>query len=157
MRKLIITACALVASIACSQVKLNRPKTSTVLDEAKAAIAQSNIVYWQAFVKGDSNLFIDRYSADACIMLPNAPSMCGQNAAPDFFHAAYNLMHIRNGRFTTVEVFGNGEFITENGLFELRDSTNNLVDNGKYLVLWKKTKKGWKMFRDSFSSNNPLK
>jgi ketosteroid isomerase-like protein len=27
------------------------------------------------------------------------------------------------------------------------------MDEGKYLVLWKKTAKGWKMFRDSFSSN----
>jgi ketosteroid isomerase-like protein len=66
-------------------------------------------------------------------------------------------MHIRNGKFTTTEVFGNGEFITEHGLFELRDSTNSLIDNGKYLVLWKKTEKGWKMFRDCFSSNNPTK
>jgi ketosteroid isomerase-like protein len=36
---------------------------------------------------------------------------------------------------------------------ESRDAQNTLVDDGKYLVLWKKTDKGWKMFRDSFSSN----
>jgi ketosteroid isomerase-like protein len=28
-----------------------------------------------------------------------------------------------------------------------------MFDDGKFLVLWKKTDKGWKMYRDSFSSN----
>ncbi|MHA7129288.1 YybH family protein [Algoriphagus namhaensis] len=128
----------------------------TDLQEVREAIARSNIVYWQAFVQGDSSLFIDRYAKDACIMLPNAPSMCGEMAAQDFFSTAYKLMGIRNGKFTTTEIFGTGQYVTENGLFELRDSTNNLIDNGKYLVLWKNTEEGWKMFRDSFSSNNSI-
>jgi hypothetical protein len=29
------------------------------------------------------------------------------------------------------------------------------LSNGKYLVLWKKTSEGWKMFRDSFSGDSP--
>lgn len=156
MKNFIIVTFATLFAMACNHVKPAEPEASTAaLEEAKTAIAQSNITYWQAFEKGDSALFIDRYAVDACIMLPNAPSMCGQNAAPAFFAAAYKLMGIRNGKFTTTEVFGNSEFVTENGLFELRDSANKLIDNGKYLVLWKKTRRSWKMFRDCFNSNNP--
>ncbi|MEO6548227.1 MAG: nuclear transport factor 2 family protein [Ferruginibacter sp.] len=156
MKNFIIVTFVTLFATTCNYVKPTEPETSTTaLEEAKTIIARSNIVYWQAFAKNDAALFIDRYAADACIMLPNAPSMCGQNAAAAFFAAAYKLMGIRNGKFTTTEVFGNSEYVTENGLFELRDSANNLIDNGKYLVLWKKTEQSWKMFRDCFSSNNP--
>ncbi len=43
--------------------------------------------------------------------------------------------------------------VTEAGLFLLFDGNKLMIDEGKYLVLWKKTPNGWKMFRDSFSSN----
>jgi len=46
------------------------------------------------------------------------------------------------------------EFVTEVGLWQSFDANNVMFDNGKFLVLWKKTPDGWKMFRDSFSSNN---
>jgi len=87
-------------------------------------------------------------------MPPNAPTLCGIDAPLDFFKTAYNKVGIRNGRFITIDVFGDGvEFVTEEGFWESFDANNKLFDNGKFLVLWKKTADGWKMFRDSFSSD----
>jgi ketosteroid isomerase-like protein len=151
MKKSIVILLSALSYVACKQ---NSTSTNN-LAEAKKEIAESNITYWQAFVKADSSLFIERYAEDACIMPPNVPAICGNTAAPAFFKVAWQQMGIRNGKFTTTEVFGGSEeYVTENGLFELRDSVNKLIDNGKYLVLWKKTAAGWKMFRDSFSSDN---
>jgi hypothetical protein len=80
--------------------------------------------------------------------------MCGENAALDFFRIAYYQIGLRNGKLITTAVYGNGtEFVTEEGLWQLFDANGNLFDDGKFLVLWKKTGKRWKMFRDSFSSN----
>jgi hypothetical protein len=45
------------------------------------------------------------------------------------------------------------EFVTEEGFWQTFDADNKLLNNGKFLVLWKKTPGGWKMFRDSFSSD----
>jgi hypothetical protein len=57
-------------------------------------------------------------------------------------------------RLSIFSVYGDGaEFITEEGLWQIFDANGNLFDDGKFLVLWKKTGNGWKMFRDSFSSN----
>lgn len=135
---------------ACKQ----KEKTNTALEEAKTAIAQSNDIYFQAFSKGDSSIFIDRYATDACIMPPNSPALCGKNAAGSFFKIAYEQLGLRNGKFTTTAVYGDGkEFVTEEGHWQSLDSNNVLTDNGKFLVLWKKTEQGWKMFRDSFSSD----
>lgn len=124
------------------------------LDEAKKAIAKSNDIYFTAFVKNDPSIFIDRYAEDACIMPPNSLPLCGPNAAADFFKIAYDQILLRNGKFTTTAVYGDGkEYVTEEGKWFSYDANNKLMDEGKFLVLWKKTSKGWKMFRDSFSSN----
>lgn len=130
-------------------------KTTSKLEEARKAIAESNDIYFQAFVKGDSSLFINRYAADCCIMAPGLPALCGPGAALDFFRVAYYQIGLRNGKFITTEVYGDGEnYVTEEGLWQSFDANNKLFDNGKFLVLWKKTPNGWKMFRDSFSSNS---
>ena len=124
------------------------------LEEAKKEIAASNEIYFKAFAKGDSSLFIDRYTKDCWIMAPNAPALCGADAPLEFFKLAYHKFGLRNGKFITIDVFGDGvEFVTEEGFWQLSDANNQQFDNGKFLVLWKKTSDGWKMFRDSFSSD----
>ena len=128
--------------------------TSAKVEEAKKAIAASNGVFFQAFVKGDSALFIDRYARDCWIMPPNTEALCGKDAPLEFFKIAYNRFGVRNGKFITIDVFGDGvEFVTEVGFWQLFGADNRQLDNGKFLVLWKKTTDGWKMFRDSFSSD----
>ncbi len=129
-------------------------KDKSNLDEARIAIAKSNDIYFQAFAKGDSSIFIERYAKDCCIMPPNSTAICGENAPLDFFRITYYQIGLRNGKFITTEVYGDGkEFVTEEGLWQSFDENNIMFDNGKFLVLWKKTPNGWKMFRDSFSSN----
>jgi ketosteroid isomerase-like protein len=129
-------------------------KPNANLEEARKAIAESNAIYFQAFVKNDSSIFINRYAEDCCIMMPGSPAQCGPKAPLEFFKMAYHQLGLRNGKFITTGVFGDGkEFVTEVGTWYSYDVNNKLYDNGKFLVLWKKTPKGWKMFRDSFSSD----
>lgn len=126
----------------------------TGLDEARKAIAASNAIYFESFVKHDESIFTARYATDACIMAPFAPQQCGRDKAAQFFHDAYNNYGLRNGKFITTAVYGDGiTYVTEEGLWQSFNSKGELFDDGKYLVLWKKTSAGWKMFRDSFSSN----
>ncbi len=139
-------------------MRASRRSNSTDTDplaDAKAAIAESNAVYFQSFAKGDSSIFIERCAEDCCIMGPNAPAMCGPDAPLTFFKSAYQDYGLRNGKFITTAVYGNGDnFVTEEGLWQSFDASGKMFDDGKFLVLWKKTPKGWKMFRDSFSSNH---
>jgi ketosteroid isomerase-like protein len=128
------------------------------LDEAKKAIAKSNSVYFQSFVKNDSSIFINRYADDCTIMPPDMQPLHGTAGALKFFKIAYGQFGLRNGKFITTAVYGNGgNFVTEEGQWQSFDAHHVMVDDGKFLVLWKKTPKGWKMFRDSFSSNRAKK
>ncbi|UGU16131.1 nuclear transport factor 2 family protein [Sinomicrobium kalidii] len=124
------------------------------LAEAKTAIAESNAVYFESFVKNEPSVFVERYAEDACIMAPLMPKMCGKEEIGEFFRNAYDNYGLRNGRFITTAIYGDGkEYVTEEGLWQSFNADGELFDNGKFLVLWKKTDKGWKMYRDSFSSN----
>ena len=131
---------------------------SAQLEDAQKAIAESNDRYFKSFVKNDSSIFINSYADDACILAPNTPPACGREAFAKFFREAYENYGLRNGKFITTNVYGDGkEFVTEEGLWQSFNAKGELFDDGKFLVLWKKTSKGWKMFRDSFSSNHALK
>ncbi len=128
--------------------------SNTNLEEAKKAIAESNAIYFQSFVKNDPSIFIERYAEDACIMAPFAPQQCGYANAAKFFREAYDHYGLRNGKFITTSVYGDAkEFVTEEGLWQSYNEKGELFDDGKFLVLWKKTSQGWKMYRDSFSTN----
>lgn len=156
MKNIVITATLFLALLGC-ETKKSEINDEAALAEAKKAIMESNAIYFESFVKNDSILFIERYADDACIMAPNAPQLCGKKAAAEFFRIAYRDYGLRNGKFITTAIYGNGlEYVTEEGLWQSFDSNGNLFDDGKFLVLWKKTSSGWKMYRDSFSSNRNL-
>jgi len=130
-------------------------QTKAGLTEAKKAIAASNDIYFSSFVKNDAAIFADRYADDCIILAPNSASFKGRKGALDFFKLGYNA-GLRNGKFITEAVYGDGvEYVTEQGQWQSIDDKGKVTADGKFLVLWKKTPKGWKMFRDSFSSNHP--
>lgn len=131
---------------------------SETLEGIKKTITESNEMYFQAFAKNDPSAFSERYAEDCWIMLPNTPVMSGPNAARDFFSFGYNQFGVRNGKRITIDVYGiSDDIVAEIGFWKLYNATNAEIDDGKYLVLWKKTSKGWKMWRDSFSSNRSKK
>jgi ketosteroid isomerase-like protein len=158
MRTLLLIATAIATMHGIGYGQSGKSNQNVLLEEAKKAIAASNAIYFVSFVKNDPSIFVDRYAKDACIMAPNASIMCGREAVAEFFKAGYEEVGLRNGKFVTTAVFGDGkEFVTEEGLWQSFDASGKLFDEGKFLVLWKKTSEGWKMFRDSFSSNRPIR
>jgi ketosteroid isomerase-like protein len=130
----------------------NQTRT-TPIDSLRAIIAATNKTYGEAYGKGDSSQFINCYAPDACILPANTPALCGRAGFLIFFKAGYK-MGIRNIVFTTKDLYGVSEtYVTEEGVYEMLDGDNKSIGKGKYLVLWKKTGSGWKMFRDMFNSD----
>jgi ketosteroid isomerase-like protein len=119
------------------------------------AISMVNSVYGEAYIKGDSALFLSCYSEDASILPANSPSLSGSANILAFFKFGYK-MGVRNIVFTTAGLFGlTKQFVTEQGNYEMFDANSRSIGKGKYLVLWKRTPAGWKMFRDMFNSDVP--
>jgi ketosteroid isomerase-like protein len=157
MKILIITACLATTSMLPFEPLLAQIDTPSNLTEARKAIAESNDQYFLAFEKNDPSLFVNRYAEDCWIMLPNAPALCGPTAAKDFLQGGYQF-GIRNGKLITDDVYGVSEnVVAEVGFYKLYNISNIEFDDGKFIVLWKKTAQGWKMWRESFNSSRSKK
>ena len=129
-------------------------KAQTKLPEADIqSITRVNKQYGEAFAKNDSTLFLDCYASDACILAPNTPTLCGENRLLLFYKAAYNT-GMRNIVFTTANWYGyTVDYVTEQGTYQQFDANNAPIGAGKYLVVWQRLAKGWKMLRDMFNTS----
>jgi ketosteroid isomerase-like protein len=128
-------------------------KSDRRLAEARKAIEASNAVYSDLANKNDGSI-LSRYTADACLFPANAAPVCGAENIGVFFkdgpkvHSTFKIQHL----------YGDGKaFVTEESFYEMTDLSGKKLDEGKVIVVWKKTRGGWKMHRDMFSSNQPVK
>ena len=122
------------------------------LEEARKAITASNASFSDLANKGDGSI-LTRYTEDACLLPPNSAAVCGKDI-PNFFNSGPKV----HCKFTIQHLYGDGNgFVTEESSYELFDMNYNKLDEGKIIVIWKKTKDGWKMHRDMFSSNRKPK
>lgn len=124
-------------------------KETRELREARQAIEASNLIYAELANKGGESI-LTRYTDDACLLPPNAPPVCGKENIANFFKNGPKVQVT----FTIQHLYGDATaFVTEESFYEMRDMNGNLIDDGKVVVVWKKTADGWKMHRDMFSSN----
>lgn len=136
----------------CSFNGMAQSQQHTSLDDAKKAIAKANAVHFSLFAKNDGSI-LSLYTEDACLLMPGAPAFCGREGLSKFFDGVY-AAGSRDGKIITLDVYGDGEeYVTEEGLTQVFDANGKMLGEGKYIVIWKKTKDGWKMFRDMFNSS----
>ncbi|HVU56636.1 MAG TPA: nuclear transport factor 2 family protein [Puia sp.] len=117
------------------------------------AITETNKRYGEAFAKNDSSVFLDCYAPDGCILAPGAPALCGERSLLLFYKGAYKT-GMRNIVFTSINWYGyDGQFVTEQGTYQQFDADNNPIGAGKYMVVWQRLAKGWRMLRDMFNAD----
>jgi len=125
------------------------------LAKAKADIDATNKSFMDALAKGDSVAVANFYTEDAKFMGPNGPSVAGrtniQSVIGGFIKGGVTKLVL-----TATEVWGDENFIGEEGVMTLSTTDGKPVDKGKYIVLWKKEGGQWKLHRDMFNSDLPL-
>lgn len=123
------------------------------LQDVRKVIEASNATYAELANKNDGSI-LAKYTDDACLYPPNAAPVCGKDNMAKFFkdgpkvHCTFAIQHLYGDSKT---------FVTEESYYVMTDFNGKAIDNGKVIVIWKKTKDGWKMYRDMFSSNLPHK
>ena len=149
MKKLFFSAFIAASLFACK----TETKSTFDLANAKKEIEAANVQLTELLAKGDSVGMAASYSSDGAFMGSNSPSLKGKDNLTSFWGG-----FIRTGSsvsLTTVEVWGDENYITEEGLFEIKAKDGAVVDKGKYIVLWKKEDGKWKLHRDMSNSDLP--
>jgi uncharacterized protein (TIGR02246 family) len=118
---------------------------------AKAEIVEANKEWKSKFAAADSVGLANLYAADAKFMMNGAPAFVGREQIQSVMSGIMNS-GITRVDLVTVDVWGTEDFVTEEGELKLYAGDQE-VDQGKYLLLWKKVDGKWHLFRDCFNSN----
>ncbi|ADB39888.1 YybH family protein [Spirosoma linguale] len=120
----------------------------------KKEIEAANIVFAGFIAKGDSVGMANFYTEDAKLMFSNAPAIVGRKNIQTAIHNVLGS-GIAKAEFTTIDVWGTGDFVSEEGQASLFDKAGTQVIKDKYILLWKKEAGKWKPFRDITNSDLP--
>ena len=121
------------------------------LTTAKAEIVEANKAFMNLFSAIDSVGLSNLYTQNAKFMMNGAPAISGRENIQSTMSAIMNS-GVSSVNLTTIDVWGTENLITEEGELSLFVGEDE-VDQGKYIVLWKKEDGKWKLFRDIFNSN----
>lgn len=134
-----------------------QPATKPIfnLETAKSEIEAANKEITELLLKGDSVSLASAYGKDGAVMVSNSPSIIGKDNLTAFW-GGFIRLGTGGITLTTKEVWGDNNYITEEGIFEIKSKDGTQLDKGKYLVLWKKEDGKWKLYRDMSSSDLPV-
>jgi uncharacterized protein (TIGR02246 family) len=118
------------------------------------AIAAANVKFMAAYNRGDAAGVAALYTAGGQLLPPNADTMAGKEAIQAFWQGAMD-MGIQSAQLEIVEVEGHGDTAIEVSRYTLCGEGGQVLDQGKYVVIWKREDGQWKLHRDIFNSSTP--
>jgi len=128
--------------------------TQADFSEVRDSIVAADQIFVAAFSQGDAAGMSALYTDDAQILPPNAEPVVGRPAIQGFWQTLMD-MGITEAIPTTVEVEALGDTAIEVGTYALEVEDGQVVDRGKYIVVWKQENEQWKLHRDIFNSSMP--
>jgi ketosteroid isomerase-like protein len=137
---------------ALAAVILNTLVTANVYSsEISDAIEAGNQEFEAAFGRSDAAGLAGLYSAKAQLLPPNHEIVAGADAIQGFWQGAID-MGIKEAALETIELEEHGDTAIEVGRYTLKGGDGQVMDNGKYIVIWKNEDGHWKLHRDMWSS-----
>jgi uncharacterized protein (TIGR02246 family) len=122
--------------------------------EIRDAITAANEEFMAAFNRGDAAGLAALYTENGQVLPPNSPFVTGKPAIQGFWQAVMD-MGIKEAKLETVETEGHGDTATEVSKFTLYGEGGQVLDKGKYIIIWKREHGQWKLHRDIFNSSMP--
>ena len=122
--------------------------------DLRDAIATQNEQFMAAVKTGDAAGLAALYTENGQVLPPNSDFVTGQEAIESFWQAVMG-MGVKEANLEIVEVEGQGDTAIEVSTFALLGEGEQVLDKGKYIVIWKQEEGQWKLHRDIFNSSMP--
>jgi uncharacterized protein (TIGR02246 family) len=116
------------------------------------AIESANERFMQAFAQADAARLASLYTEDGQLLPPGGETAHGWEAIRAFWQAALDS-GISAARLEIAEVEDHGDTAIEASRYTLLGAGEQVLDQGKYIVIWKQERGQWKLHRDIFNSN----
>jgi uncharacterized protein (TIGR02246 family) len=122
------------------------------LADIKADIEKVNAHFVELFAKGDSAGIAALYTEDATALPPGSEMVKGRAAIAAFWQGMVGTL--TDFKATTVDVKRlSRAFAREIGTFSFKPKGSDQVVQGKYIVVWQKLGRDWKLAVDIWNTN----
>jgi uncharacterized protein (TIGR02246 family) len=128
--------------------------TQSTSTEVRDAIAAADEKFMAAFNRGDAAGLAALYTENGQLLPPNSDFVTGRQAIQAFWQGAMD-MGIKSAKLEIVEVEGHGDTAIEVSKYTLSGEAGQVLDTGKYIIIWKQVDGQWKLHRDIFNSSVP--
>jgi len=142
---IVYALCFLVLSCAAPQEDNSKIKEGT---------SKTNEAFMSAVANGDAAGIAALYTDEGQFFPPNAEVVTGKQEIQIVFQGFIDS-GINGVKLESTEIEGIGDKAFEVGKYTL-SVDDQVVDNGKYIVIWMKVGEDWKIHRDIINSNVPL-
>jgi len=120
--------------------------------DVSAAIQAANDRWGAFFTSGDAAGLASLYTDDGRLLPPNHPVVTGHKNIQAFWGALMQA-GIR-AEVKTITALASGSTAVEEGMVKIY-AGDMMVDELKYVVIWKKIKGNWMIHQDIWNSSNP--
>jgi conserved hypothetical protein len=124
---------------------------------ARNAIETANKRFVEVFNKGDAVAVAGMYTSDAKVLPPNSQTIEGKENIQTFWQE-FITIGVKVVKLETVQVEARGDTAYELGQYTLtipQTGGQTITDQGKYLVVWKRVGRGWKLAVDIWNTSTP--
>ncbi len=118
------------------------------------AIVAADETFMTTFSRGDAAGIAALYTENGQFLPPNSDFVTGKQAIQATFQAFMD-MGIKAIKIETIEVEGYGDTASEVGRYTLEGEGGQVLDQGKFIVIWKQEAGQWKLHRDIINTNMP--
>ena len=139
-------------AIGLASIALLGASPAPAADDVRSAIEVANKNWEAAASRSDGPGVAALYTADGQLLPAQSDFVTGIQAIGQFWQAVFDS-GIKSASLVTVEVESHGDTAYEVGSFELRGADGNVLDHGKYVVIWKKEDGSWKLHRDIWTTS----
>lgn len=116
------------------------------------AIADANEKFMSAFERADPETLAALHTADARILPPGTHTLYGKQDIESFWTGAMQA-GIKRAELKTLKLEQQGDVVIETGQASLYDETGMVIDDTKYLVIWKQEDMQWKIHLEIWNSD----
>jgi uncharacterized protein (TIGR02246 family) len=122
--------------------------------DVRDQIAAANEQFEAAVARADAAGLAALYTENGQLLPPNADAQTGREAIQAVWQSVLD-MGIKKAKLEIVEVEDLGDTAIEVSRYKLFGAEGQMLDKGKYIVIWKKEDQQWKLHRDIFNSSMP--
>jgi ketosteroid isomerase-like protein len=120
-----------------------------------AIVAERNATFMAGIAAGDSATVAANYTEDAILMPPGMPTVEGREAIGQFWQGGISAGIARVELAPGEVIATSADTILERSTARVFNTAGDVIDQGKYVVVWRQVDGEWFMAWDIWNSDAP--